>query len=82
MRTDEASMGEAENRRQPAADLNVLYLDTNILTASNWPNPSVALANLFSMALWLKVAVFIPESVDHEAEEHWLRGVTRKSGAA
>lgn len=56
-------------------EFNTLYLDTNVLTESNWPAVSSRLGNLLSLASLCKVAVLIPEPVEKEAEEHWLRQV-------
>jgi hypothetical protein len=68
----EAKTAEA----RPALDFNVLYLDTNILIGSSWPQIGLRLENLLILASWSKVSVFIPDPVEREAEEHWLRAVS------
>ena len=54
---------------------NALYFDTNVLISFNWPTPSLRLENLFGLANWMKISLFLPEPVEKEAEEHWIREV-------
>jgi hypothetical protein len=54
-----------------------IYLDTNVLRKSKWPEISVALANLLSLASSMKVRVFLPVAVELEIEEHWIREFRR-----
>jgi hypothetical protein len=68
----------AQKGDRPRLDFNALYLDTNVLVELNWPAPSVKLENLFTLALWSKVAVFLPSPVEKEVQEHWLRGVRER----
>jgi len=65
----------ADAKAKAVLDFNTLYLDTNVLTESNWPSLSVRLETLLSLALLCKVAVVIPEAVEKEAEDHWLRNI-------
>lgn len=60
---------------------NALYVDTNVLTGSNWPDPSVQLRNVFALASRWSVKVFFPEPVRRETEEHWVRNVRKKTQA-
>ena len=55
-----------------------VYLDTNILIASNWPKLSAALENLFELAQVLAVKVLVPEAVEAELEQHWIRNLDKK----
>jgi len=55
-----------------------VYLDTNILIASNWPKLSAALENLFELAQVLAVKVLVPEAVQAELEQHWIRNLDKK----
>jgi hypothetical protein len=56
-------------------DFDALYFDTNALISANWPAPTLRLENLLVLTGWMKVAVFLPEPVEREAEQHWLREV-------
>lgn len=62
-------------------DFNALYFDTNALVGANWPAPALRLENLLVLTGWVKVAVFLPEPVAMEAEQHWLREVRDSSSA-
>lgn len=64
-----------EHNKKSKVDFNAVYLDTNALIVGNWPVPSLVLENVLRFAEWLKVSVFIPEPVEREAEQHWLREV-------
>lgn len=68
----------AHEDRRPRLDISGLYLDTSVLVASNWPALSVKLENMFILASWMKVSVFLPEPVEKETEEHWLRDVRER----
>ncbi len=59
----------------PHPDFHGIYLETNILLTCRWPVPSILLANLFKLATWWRIPVFLPEPVIQEAEAHWLRKI-------
>jgi|ERR1051326_242146 hypothetical protein len=65
----------------PHPDFHVIFIDTNILNAEGWPEPSIALANVFKIANWWKIGIFLPEPVLKEAHEHWVRQVNDKISA-
>jgi hypothetical protein len=65
--------------KEQRIDFNALYLDTNALLAGNWPAPTLRLENLLALTMWLDVSVFIPEPVEREVEQHWLREVRDSS---
>ena len=61
-----------------ALDLNppnfdAIYFDTNALLGAGWPDPSVVLHNVCTIAKTWEIQLFLPEPVIKEAEEHWLR---------
>jgi hypothetical protein len=60
------------------ADFTRIYIDSNILIASNWPKLSAAVENFLDLALVLNVKVLLPEAVEVELEEHWLRNLDKK----
>jgi hypothetical protein len=55
------------------ADFDRLYLDSNVLIASNWPNLSGVLESIFTLADIFRVEVYLPKAVEAELEAHWLR---------
>jgi hypothetical protein len=57
------------------ANFNRIYLDSNILIASNWPKLSAELENFFDLALLLDVKIVLPEALEIELEEHWIRNL-------
>ena len=50
-----------------------IYFDTNILVGHPWPRTSAALERILSLCKSLKVAVFIPQVVEIELENRWVR---------
>jgi hypothetical protein len=68
------SSDKTQTARAEALGFDALYFDTDVLIANNWPAPSLALENLLLLAVWARVACFVPEPVLQQAEEHWLRG--------
>ena len=63
------------NGRDDRPAFNAIYLDSNILIANRWPNPTPALYNLLRLAHWWKITPYVPEPVLEEVESHWFRGV-------
>ena len=56
-------------------DIRDCFSERLLTNAFLWPAPSAELENLFSFASWLNIRLFIPEPVEREVEEHWLREV-------
>ena len=54
-------------------DFDRLYLDTTVLRKTNWPRISVELATLLELARNFGIDVVIPEPVESEREEQWVR---------
>jgi hypothetical protein len=50
-----------------------LYFDTQILMRERWPHPSPSTTKLSQVAAELGVSLCLPEGVDIELEENWLR---------
>ncbi len=71
--SDSVPAGDTAERR--AADFDALYFDTNALIRGNWPAPTLRLENLLRLTGWMKVSVFLPDAVEREIEQHWLREV-------
>jgi hypothetical protein len=65
----------------PHPDFHAIFIDTNILNAEGWPDLSIALANVFKIAKWWRIGIFLPDPVLKEAQEHWLRQVKDKMSA-
>ncbi len=68
---------ESQHGVQPQVSL--IYLETSILRESEWPHVSVRLEQLLSLAKNLGVQVFLPEPVDCEREEQWLRDFSKSA---
>ena len=49
---------------------NRIYFDSNPLITAGWPRLSAELENLLRLALRFKVALFLPQAVELELEEH------------
>ncbi len=60
------------------ADFNRIYLDSNVLIASNWPNLSGVLESIFTLADIIHVEIYLPEAVEAELEANWLRIFRKK----
>lgn len=56
-----------------------LYLDTTVLRKSNWPHVSAELGFLLELAKNFQIQVVIPEAVEIEREEQWVRDVIAAS---
>jgi len=54
-------------------DFDRLYLDTTILRKSNWPHVSAELGFLLELARNFAIEILIPEPVEIEREEQWIR---------
>jgi hypothetical protein len=72
-------MSDAVRSAEHALEFNALYLDTNVLIGANWPALALRLENLLVLTGWMKVSIFLPEPVEREAEQHWLREVRDSS---
>jgi hypothetical protein len=57
-------------------DFDRLYLDTTILRKSSWPHVSAELGFLLELARNFGIEVLIPEPVETEREEQWLRDLS------
>ena len=55
------------------ADFNRIYLDSNVLIASNWPKLSGVLESIFTLADIFRIEIYLPEAVEAELQAHWLR---------
>ena len=55
-----------------------LYFDSSVLIASGWPNVSAELERVLKLCPPLKIPLFIPDAVELELEEHWLRSFDEK----
>jgi hypothetical protein len=53
--------------------LGNIYPDSSVLWASGWPSIEGRLPNLLSAALELRCGIFVPEVVELELEQRWLR---------
>ena len=56
------------SQAQPKQGPLRVYLDTQPLSASQWPKASVALQNLVSLAARVRVQSFVPTAVENEAQ--------------
>lgn len=54
-------------------DFTAIYLDSQPLIAAGWPRLSSRLGSVVSLSQIHNIPVFIPEPVEIELEEHWLR---------
>ena len=59
---------------------NRIYFDANPLIAAGWPRLSAELENILLLARIFQVALFLPQAVELELEEHWLREFDKKCG--
>src|SRR5713226_5421982 len=79
-------MGEETEGQKRTLDFNALFFDAEVLVRSNWPDPSVLLTNVLTLANSLGLGLFVPEPVEWQTEQNWLRRVrqclTSLSGAA
>jgi hypothetical protein len=50
-----------------------IYLDSNVLIASQWPKLSGVLETIFTLADIFRVEIYLPKAVEAELEAHWLR---------
>ena len=55
-----------------------LYFDSNILMREKWPRPSPSITKLSQVAAELGVSLHLPEGVEIELEENWLREVKER----
>jgi len=52
-----------------------IYLETSFLRQIGWPGPSQAIDRLVEMASVFKVTLLLPEPVEIELEENWIREI-------
>lgn len=57
---------------------SAVYFDTNPLIGAGWPAPSAQLLELLGLAERLGIPLFLPEIVQQELEEHWVREIQEK----
>lgn len=60
------------------AHINRIYLESNILIRANWPRVSAGVENLFHLAQILDVDIHLPQAVEVELENHWIRDFDQK----
>lgn len=59
----------------------IIYLETSAIWAAGWPRLSVSIERFGQLARLLEAEVFVPELVEIELEERWLRDFTNKRQA-
>src|SRR5712691_5495300 len=64
-----------------AATGPAVYLETSAARAAGWPRVSASLERLALIARGLRAEVFLPELVEIELEERWLRDALDKAQA-
>src|SRR5947207_2319257 len=64
------------------ADLFAVYFDTNPLRAAAWPRTSAALNRLDDLVRYFDLTMFLPDTVEIELEEMWLRDFANKQSTA
>ncbi|HYK61176.1 MAG TPA: hypothetical protein VEV85_17210, partial [Bryobacteraceae bacterium] len=57
-------------------DFDSIYLDTTFLRKSNWPELSKEFGELVLIAKNFRIELVIPELVEMEREEQWIRDLT------
>lgn len=57
---------------------NRIYFDANPLIAAEWPRLSAKLEEVLQLAQIFRVALLLPQAVELELEEHWLREFDKK----
>ena len=58
-----------------------IYFDTNPLKASGWPRVSVGLRRAIDLAHFIDIPLFVPEPVEIELEEAWVRDFREKTAS-
>src|SRR5215831_4465351 len=58
-----------------------IYFDTNPLQASGWPRVSVGLQRAIDLAHFMGIPLFVPEPVEIELEEAWVRDFKEKTAS-
>jgi hypothetical protein len=69
------SDGVQHERQRTDLGFTVIYLETEALVRSNWPGISVLLRNVFTLANLWGLPLLLPEPVEKQVEERWLRKV-------
>ncbi len=72
-------MSNGHERQQRDLGFSAIYFDTEPLRRSNWPDQSVILRNVFTVANRWGLDILIPEPVERQTEEQWLRNVRSRS---